>query len=194
MPEHTVLRTAEFDPKVTTYWMISSMIVCVVTIVGIPLIPIVWLIGRALIRKYLDNLGCTLTTRTLEVRKGILNRVESTIPLEKITDLQMFQGPIMRAFDLRGFKVETAGQTNTAGALLSIVGIVDAPAFRQAVLERRDQMQDAEDGGGRRTGRTEGDGASGHTAVDGAVLVEIRDALLRIEERLGERAGRVEDD
>ena len=186
MPEHPVLHAAEFDPKVKQYWMISSVVVCLVTVIGIPLIPIVLIVGRTLIQKYLDRLACTLTSRTLEVRKGILNRVESTIPLEKITDLQMFQGPIMRHFGLHGFKVETAGQTTTAGALLSIVGIVDAPAFRRAVLDQRDRLSEREPGG------EAAGGGRGATGDDGSVadpastelLTEIRDALLRIERRL----------
>ena len=70
--------------------------------------PVVMLITLLVMDRYLDRLSCTLTERTLEIRKGLLNRVESTVPLEKITDLQMFQGPIMRMLGLHGFRLETA--------------------------------------------------------------------------------------
>jgi putative membrane protein len=184
MPEYPILRDAEFDPKVRTYWLLSPLIPLTVMIVTIPIVPIVWLIGRLMVDRYIAGLGCTLTTRTLEVRKGIFNRTESTIPLEKITDLQMFQGPIMRHFGLHGFKVETAGQTNVAGALLSMVGIVGAPDFRRAVLDQRDALSD------RTEGATGGDaGRAAPSAASEELLREIRDAVLRMERSLAERDG-----
>ena len=191
MPDHPILREATFDPAVKSYWMISTTIVCVVTIIGIPLLPIVWIIGASLIGRYLERLSCSLTTRTLELRKGVINRTESTIPLEKITDLQMFQGPIMRHFGLYGFKVETAGQTSPTGSLLSVVGIVDAPAFRRAVLEQRDRMAGGDQTGGRDVQLTGGSPAGGPAATpadaeSAAVLRDIRDSLHRIEAWLGD--------
>ena len=179
MPEYPTLRKADFNPKVKQYFMLSTIIVCVVTVIGIPLLLIVIPLGGFLIQKYLDNLSCVLTERTLEVKKGILNKTESTIPLEKITDLQMFQGPIMRHFGIHGFKVETAGQSNMgAGSLLSIIGIEDAPAFRQAVLTQRDAI---------------GDGVakkqSAASPDQPEAMDEIRDAVLRIEKLLEQRSG-----
>ena len=176
MPDHPVLREAAFNPKVKPYFMLSTIIVCVVTVIGIPLLLIVIPLGGFFIQKYLDNLSCVLTERTLELKKGILNKTESTVPLEKITDLQMFQGPIMRHFGLHGFKVETAGQSNAGvGSLLSIIGIVDAPAFRQAVLAQRDAL--AEGGSKKRP----------TTPDQPDPIDEIRDAVLRIEKLLKDR-------
>lgn len=140
MPENSVLREATFDPKVKTYFMSHTILLCIVTVVGIPLLLIVIPFGFALIQKWLDRLGCTLTTRTLEIRKGVFNKVESTIPLEKITDLQLYQGPLMRMLGIEGFRVETAGQSSVpGGSLVNMVGIVDTRGFREAVLAQRDR-------------------------------------------------------
>ncbi|MEN0021119.1 MAG: PH domain-containing protein [Planctomycetota bacterium] len=142
MPEPAVLRTAEFDPRVKTYRLTSSMLVCLVSVIFIPLIPIVYLIGQWLVQRWLDALGCTLTERTLEIKQGIFNRSESTIPLEKITDLQLHQGWLMRRFGLEGFRVETAGQSSVpGGSLVNMIGIVDTRAFREAVLAQRDARE-----------------------------------------------------
>jgi putative membrane protein len=131
-------------------------------------------------------MSCTLTERTLEIRKGWINRVESTIPLEKITDLQMIQGPIMRAMGLHGFKVETAGQSSGPGAsLVSLVGIVDAPGFREAVLDQRDAMAE---GRGRAARASEPAAAGQPIGGDAvAVLSDIRASLHRIEKSLEHR-------
>ena len=76
------------------------------------------------------------------MHKGVLTKVESTIPLTKITDLQMHQGPIM-PFGLKAFRVETAGQSSGAGGhLVDMVGIIDPEDFRAAVLAQRERLED----------------------------------------------------
>lgn len=184
MSDHPILQEAKFDrAAIKKYYLWQPAIIMACTVVLIPIIPVVMLITVLIMDKYLDRLGCTLTERTLEIRKGLLNRVESTVPLEKITDLQMFQGPIMRWLGLHGFKLETAGQSAGPGAsLVNMIGITDTPGFRKAVLAQRDRMADS--GGKRRSGTTD---HSQPEVDEAAVLVEIRDALLRIERRLGDR-------
>ena len=118
MSKHAVLLEGKIDRRVKLYWLWATPIVFACTIVLIPLIPIYLLIAWFLVDKYIDNIECTLTERTLIIKKGILNKVESTVPLEKITDLQMFQGPVMRFFGLKGFRVETAGQSSGPGGHL----------------------------------------------------------------------------
>jgi putative membrane protein len=182
MSEPGILLEADFDTKVKAYWIWQPVLILAVFVVTLPLAAIYALIANFLIDRYLENLRCTLTERTLDIKKGILNRVESTIPLDKITDLQLFQGPIMRFFGLHGFKVETAGQSSpTGGALVNIVGIVDTKAFRKAVLEQRDRMA---------TGAVAAPVAvvTGSTPADEptvVLLTEIRDALQRIERSVG---------
>jgi len=176
MTESTILRQAEFDPKVKTYWIVGPFIVLSLFIVTIPL-------AKIFIQRYLDNMSCELTNRTLNIKKGIWNKTESTIPLEKITDLQLFQGPLMRHFGLHGFKVETAGQSSpTGGSLVNIVGIIDTKGFRQAVLDQRDQTA---------TGATPIAPIPAPAAVSSdqttELLTDIRNALHRIEQGLAEQ-------
>lgn len=177
MTDHPVLLEARFERsaiKTYLFWQPTIALACMV--VTIPLIPVAWLCAWLLADKYLDRLHCTLTERTLEVKKGVLVRTESTVPLEKITDLQLFQGPIMRALGLQGFKVETAGQSSVQGAaLLNLVGIVDTPAFRKAVLQQRDRLAE---------GRPRADAPARAAGDEARTLAEIRDTLLRIEQRL----------
>jgi len=187
---YRVLREASFDPKLPTYFLLSGMVPLVILIVTIPLAVIYYIVGKLVIDKYIDRMSCTLTERTLEIRKGLLNRVESTIPLEKITDLQMVQGPIMRYLGLHGFKVETAGQSSGPGGhLVSMIGIVDAHGFREAVLDQRDAVSEGR-------GRSKPEQAEPlPTSMPGSpkveemvgVLSDIRASLHRIEQQLEHR-------
>lgn len=184
MSEPKVLVEATFDPKVKTYWTWQPIFIFSIIIVTIPIAIIYYFVSRFFIDKYLENLSCTLTERTLDIKKGIFNKTESTIPLEKITDLQLFQGPIMRYFGLFGFKVETAGQSTAgAGSLVNIVGITETKAFRKAVLQQRDVM-----GSGRSNQSPMISHGEMESPQSAQVLIEIRDALHRIEGRLGSQS------
>ena len=181
MTEPTPLRTAEFDPRIKTYWLLTAILLCVVTIIGIPFLLVVIPLCLIFMDRYLDAMSCVLTDRQLEIKKGILNKTESTIPLEKITDLQMYQGPIMRALGLQGFRVETAGQTSGAagGGLVNMVGIVDTRGFREAVLAQRDGRDDDKPA---RTAASTGRPAASDEHL--SVLRDIRESLARIEDKL----------
>jgi len=173
MDNHTYIRKAEFDPKVRTYWLVSGMVACIVTIVGIPLL-LLWIpIGLMVTDRHLKRMECVLTDKALKVKKGILIRVEKTIPLEKITDLAMVQGPVMRHFGIYKLTVETAGQS-APGALVALTGIVDAKSFREAVLTQRDLV----------SGLLSSHPSSDEPPIDSSqatTLEEVRDSLLRIE-------------
>jgi putative membrane protein len=183
MADHPVLRQAEFDPKVKKYMLLSPVFVLTILIVTIPLAILWYIIAGFFVDRIVENWSCTLTERTLDIKKGIWNKTESTIPLEKITDLQMFQGPIMRYFGLHGFKVETAGQSSTAGgALVNMIGIVDTQGFRKAVLAQRDRLHDRDTGSAPRVAPSEPGAQSSSEQVD--LLREMRDTLARIETHL----------
>jgi len=180
MKNDRVLQEAEFNPKVCTYWLLSGGFILLVCIITIPLLPLWFIFGTLITRKYLEHISCTLTDRTLIVKKGWLNRVEKTIPLEKITDLALLQGPIMRAMDLHGLSVETAGSSgsNASGALVSLVGIVEVMGFRDTVLAQRDRIVGAAPAAAP---------ADGGDQSQRDVLEDIRDSLHRIEQIVSNR-------
>lgn len=176
MNKERVLLEAKFNPKVCLYWLLSGTVILTVTIIGIPLVPIWLVVGREVTRRYLARMSCTLTDRSLKVNKGWLVRVEKTVPLDKITDVGLVQGPIMRWLELEALSVETAGQSSM-GPLVTMTGIVGGRAFRDAVLVERDRVAGAKE--------------EAPVAVAGegkeAMLEEIRDTLLRIEKKLDQK-------
>jgi putative membrane protein len=181
LSEEKVIRRAEFNEKVCTYWLLSGALVLLLTIAGIPLLLLWFPIGKFFTKRYLDRMDCILTNKALKVKKGIFVRVEKTIPLGKITDMGMVQGPIMRHFGLHKLTVETAGQSGQ-GALVSLTGIEDAKSFRETVLNQREIDMAASPSIPEATMPSEPPEAS-------SLLAEIRDALLRIESKLGDRGG-----
>ena len=180
--QERVLWEAKFNPRVRTYWLLSGVIILAVTIVGIPLIPVWYFVGLALTERYLRRMRCTLKERTLQVEKGIFNRVEKTVPLEKITDLGLQQGPIMRYLGIESLTVETAGQSSQ-GALLKLMGVIDTRRFRDAVLQQRDKMMAVK----AEEGQAPLPVSPGGSGLSSELLVEIRDTLHRIEGQMAKK-------
>lgn len=182
--EEPILRAATFNPKVRTYWLLTGALVLTVSIVGIPLLIFWFPIGYALTGRYLERVRCVLTEKNLHVARGVLVRQEKTVPLDKITDLAMSHGPIMRSLGLRGLSVETAGQSGP-GSLIKLVGIEGTEEFRAAVLAQRERVGGT---GGGSTVPAPATAAEAN-AESAKLLSEIRDSLLRIEKRLGDGGG-----
>ena len=135
----TSLLSASFDPKVKQYWLLLGIFTCVISMVGIPFIPIVALIIWLVAGRILAAMSATLLTRKLVVKRGVFFKEEKSIPLEKITDVALSQGPLMRQFGLYRLSFETAGQSGQ-GALVSLLGVIDAETFREAILKQKDEI------------------------------------------------------
>jgi len=181
MNEEKIIRNAEFNPSVSAYWLLSGVIISIVTIIGIPFL-IFWLpFGLFFTKRHLKSHECVLTEKALKVKKGFMIKIEKTIPLEKITDMGMVEGPIMRAMDLQKLTVETAGQSGP-GSLVALTGIIDAKGFREAVLAQRDAVAGSAREGSPKSSLLD-------CADAGTALVDINNTLLRIEEALNKRDG-----
>lgn len=191
MAQERILREATFSPNAVRYRGVAMCIGLLVPIVTIPLIPFVVPITVWYWRRQYARLRVVLTTRDLKVHRGVFMREEKSIPLEKITDLAVFDGPIMRRMGLRGIRVETAGQTTQGTALVSVVGIEGTDNFRDLVLRQRDRIAETDAEPAAAVGASAA-GAVGAPAPapDAAVLEAlhaIHGTLERIERALGRR-------
>lgn len=133
---------ATFNPRITSYLYWCVAVVLLVTIIGIPLM-FVWLLGfgQYYSKRYYDHLECNLTDRHIQFRKGVMFKVEKTIPLENIQDLTFIQNPFLNAFDLRILKIETAGSGNPQGSDMQLIGIENMEHFKDLVMSQREVRQ-----------------------------------------------------
>lgn len=131
-----LIEKAEFNPKIKTYIFLTFAFVMLITIIGIPIL-IIWLLGlgQYISKRYYENLSCELTTNHLEFKKGVLFKVEKTIPLENIQDLTFVENPLLKHLDLRILKIETAGHSNPKSSNIQLIGIIGAREFKKKVLE-----------------------------------------------------------
>ena len=162
------------------FTLIGALIL-IATVAGILLLPFWVFVGGWWASRYHASLSCRLTERSVVIGKGVFFRQELTIPLDKIQDVSIHEGPLLSALGLLRLRLETAGQRSaaTGQSEADLVGVMDGRAMRDRILEQRDRL--AERGFAAPVAAAPAEGG------DGAVLGEIRDALLRIEARLNEK-------
>lgn len=182
MNQQTVLLQAQFDPKLKIYLLGQQCLILASTIVGILLIPFYIPIGIWWANRYFASLECKLTDKSLIFNRGVVFRVEKTIPLDKIQDFSVRTGPLLNALGLAGLRVETAGQSATGGSEADLIALIDARTFRDRVLAQRDAVA-AQDS--RKVERLPTEAAPETTQQ---LLREIRDSLRRIEGSLASRS------
>ena len=121
----------------------TGVLILLVTFVGIPLI-LLWVLGlgQNISKRYYESLECNLTEKHLEFKKGVLWRIEKTIPLENIQDLAFVETPLLKYFNMRLLKIETAGSSNAQGADMRLMGIEGAKEFKEKVLRQREILAD----------------------------------------------------
>lgn len=184
---------ARFSPKLRVYHYLHSLLVLLISIIGIPLIPIWLVVGWVWAGRYFRSLRCELDDRHLRVRRGVLFRKVKTIPLDRIQDLTLLDGPIQRALGLCSLRIETAGQSSPQGSAdATLTGLIDAEEFQEVVLERRDRLMQQLAGGAQAPSTVDAmqENLPGVATTPPAlppsehVLVEIRDLLRSIESQL----------
>ena len=139
-PQEKELLRAKFHNLVKLYLFLYVLIILFGSVVLIIVIPF-WILGLGIwwSSRYFRRLECILRERTLYFRRGVLIRSESTIPLDRITDLTIKEGPLLRLLGLSRIRVETPGTSGQSGAGgITMVGIIDTPYFRSRVLAQRD--------------------------------------------------------
>ena len=170
-----ILLEAEFDRRVMGYARIVVCLFLIVTAAGIVLIPF-WLIWSvSYLPKAHGRLTAKLTPTSLELTSGVYFRSDSTIPLDRITDVKLYDNPLMRHYGIQALKVETAGRSGTSSSSEGYLpGVVDAAAFRDAVLRQREILQE---------GGAPAPATSTAASSDNELLLEIRDLLKSIDSK-----------
>ena len=171
---------AKFNPRIKSYIFWGGTAFCIVTIVGILILPFWIIFGKIYINRYYESLYCELKTRALHFKKGVLLKTERTIPLDKIQDLTFKEGPLLRYFGLSILYVETAGQSSQSSHDMSLIGIIDSQNFREKVLDQRDIVTDNQSS-------VYQDKAANEQSDLYPVLNDIHQTLIKIEKKLNSR-------
>jgi len=125
------------------YWMWILMTAFMGVLIfgfGVLAAPVyAWTFGPWLSRKQAAVLEYKLCETYLFVNQGVFFVKRKTIPLDRITDIVLSQGPLLRWFGLWRLDIQTAGSgQQTAEAYL--YGLVNPEQAKEAILKARDTV------------------------------------------------------
>jgi putative membrane protein len=156
----------EFDKKIIIYWYLVANLTLLSTVVGIVVmvfwIPLGWLVHM----KQYEHMSAALTDRSVNMRMGWMFKKQQNIPLDKLTDVSIHEGPILNALGVVRMQFETAG-----AAPFILTGVKNSEQFRDLVLRQRDSL-------------VSNPVQSQSMVSSNEVLIEIRDLLKSIDSRI----------
>lgn len=160
------IMAVEFDKKIIIYWYLVANLTLLSTVVGIVVmvfwIPFGWLVHM----KQYEHMSAALTDRSVNMRMGWMFKKQQNIPLDKLTDVSIHEGPILNALGVVRMQFETAG-----AAPFILTGVKNSEQFRDLVLRQRDSLVS--------------NPVQSHSMVSSnEVLIEIRDLLKSIDSRI----------
>ena len=77
-----------------------------------------------------------LTEDEIEFRRGVFFRAKTTVPYNRITNVDASQGPVQRLVDAGSVGIHTAGYGGQMGAELTITGVSDYEAIKDQILAK----------------------------------------------------------
>lgn len=147
-----------FKPeKLTRYYFVVEAIAFVVTlvaVVGAYLLSVytdfpLWMVGTlaalaVLIFGYVTwwipafyrTAAYRLTDEEIEYRRGVFFQQRTTVPYNRITNVNAAQGPVQRSVGAGEVQIHTAGYGGQMGAELSIDGVSDYEDIKEQVLAK----------------------------------------------------------
>jgi membrane protein YdbS with pleckstrin-like domain len=90
--------------------------------------------SRWICQQQADNLRYRLEGSTIRVDSGVYFLFRKSIPLERITDVVLVQGPLLRYFDIWAIRIQTAGSAQCEATLY---GVRDPEKVREIILAQR---------------------------------------------------------
>ena len=129
--------------EVARYFLFShALLICFAGVwffgIGIALAVVyMFTMGPWLSRKQAEALRYWLDGRTLRVDQGVIFLKRKAIPLDRVTNVVLTQGPLMRWCGIWGLQIQTAG-TGEARPEATLYGLTDPEAVHGFLLQARD--------------------------------------------------------
>lgn len=130
--------------------------------------------------KYYQTIFFELKDDEVTWRRGVWFRMTGIVPYDRITNIDIYQGPLMRHFGFSSIKIQTAGYSGQAKSEIVLEGIVEAEELRETL---RSLIREAR----RATGASDATGTSARPPVpsegDRSLLEEVRAIRQILEKR-----------
>lgn len=102
---------------------------------GIPIILVILFVVYW-IPKYYQTMIYKLTGTELTWRRGVWFKNTGIVPYNRITNIDIAQGPVSRSFGIAALKIQTAGYSapNARSSEIKIEGVADFEGMRETIM------------------------------------------------------------
>lgn len=108
------------------------------------IVAVLFLAGGYLywVGRYYQTIFFELKDDEVTWRRGVWFRMTGIVPYDRITNIDIYQGPLMRYFGFSSIKLQTAGYSAQARSEIVLEGIVEAEELRETIrsLIRRSRV------------------------------------------------------
>lgn len=101
--------------------------------IAIPTLALI-IFTAAWIPLYYETVVYHVTDSEISWKRGIWFRQTGIVPYTRITNIDIIQGPIMRALGISTLRIQTAGYSGQAAAELRLQGIEEPEALRELIM------------------------------------------------------------
>jgi len=103
--------------------------ICGAVLIGLIIFIIIW--ARLYYKSVLYHLNATEMTW----KRGVWFRKTGIVPYNRITNIDIVQGPLMRAYGISDLKIQTAGYSGNTNSEIRIQGVEEPEPLRQMIME-----------------------------------------------------------
>ena len=87
------------------------------------------------IRRYYTTIAYRITDREVIWQRGVWFKNTGIVPFDRITNVDISQGPISRSFGIGTLKIQTAGYSTQSSPEIKIVGIKHFEELRDIIMK-----------------------------------------------------------
>jgi membrane protein YdbS with pleckstrin-like domain len=140
------------SPSLITWFRVDFLLVIVLLLVtsyapvaifgGLPLVTHVWILSGLIVgiilyfvwvRLYYQSMWYELREDEMSWKRGVWFRKTGIVPYNRVTNLDIRQGPVMRALHISTLSIQTAGYSGQAMPEIRIEAIVHAEELRELI-------------------------------------------------------------
>lgn len=117
-------------------WMFVDSIFTILIVIGLAVLGVCVVFACIWAPLYYKSVVYHLNDTEMTWKRGVFFRKTGIVPYNRITNVDIVQGPIMRLFGISHLKIETAGGgASKSSAEIQLEGISDPEPLRQLIMD-----------------------------------------------------------
>lgn len=117
-------------------WMFVDSILTILIVIGLAVLGVCVVFACIWAPLYYKSVVYHLNDTEMTWKRGVFFRKTGIVPYNRITNVDIVQGPVMRLFGISHLKIETAGGgASKSSAEIQLEGISDPEPLRQLIMD-----------------------------------------------------------